>query len=70
MGDVPLEGPQAKMAKKLSGIGFGPSQMTGPKSCLKVFKKLPMGLRGILDILSFLVNSTGVKYFYNNYHFG
>ena len=37
--DVPLEGPKAKMVKKWSGNGFGPSQMTCPKSGLKVPKK-------------------------------
>ena len=37
--DVPLEGPKAKMVKKWSGNGFGPFQMTCPKSGQKVPKK-------------------------------
>ena len=37
--DVPLEGPKTKMAKKWSGNGFGPSQMTCPKKGQKVPKK-------------------------------
>ena len=37
--DVPLEGPKTKMVKKWSGNGFGPCQMTCPKSCRKVPKK-------------------------------
>ena len=37
--DVPLEGPKTKMVKKWSGNGFGPSQMTCPKSGQKVPKK-------------------------------
>ena len=40
MGDVPLEGLKAKMSKKWSGNGFGPSQMACPKSGPKVPKKL------------------------------
>ena len=39
MDDVPLEGPKTKMVKKLFGNGFGLSQMTCPKSGLKVRKK-------------------------------
>ena len=39
MDDVPLEGLKTKMVKKWSGNGFGPSQMTCPKSCQKVAKK-------------------------------
>ena len=37
--DVPSEGPKTKMVKKWSGNGFGPCQMTCPKSGQKVFKK-------------------------------
>ena len=40
MDDVPLEGPKVKMVKKWSGNGLGPSQMTCPKSCQRVPKKL------------------------------
>ena len=39
MSDVPLEGTKTKMAKKWSGNGFGPSQMTCPKSGQQVPKK-------------------------------
>ena len=38
--DVPLECPKIEMVKKWSGNGFGPSQMTCPKSGQKVSKKL------------------------------
>ena len=38
--DVPLEGPKKKMIKKWCFDGFGPSQMTCPKSGQKMFKKL------------------------------
>ena len=37
--DVPLECPKIEMVKKWSGNGFGPSQMTCPKSGQKVSKK-------------------------------
>ena len=53
MGDVPLEGPKTKMAKKQSRNprnGFGPSQMTCPKIDQKVSKKLSKkGPRKISD---------------------
>ena len=45
-----VEGPKARMAKKWSGNGFGPSQMTCPKSVQKVPKKLSKnGLSRIWD---------------------
>ena len=37
--DVPLECPKVEMVEKWSGNGFGPSQMTCPKSGQKVSKK-------------------------------